>query len=95
MAIPPPVPGRPAVTRRVRADWILLGGITLVCLALLLLQWRWTGEFARAERVRLRAVLAGLAQRMAQTFDENLRSNCLALLPLNAEPQADAERAHL
>src|SRR5207244_13551432 len=66
MATPLPTHEWPAVTRTFRADWVLLGLITLVCLTLSLLQWRWTGEFARAESVRLRAVLSDQTQRMAQ-----------------------------
>jgi signal transduction histidine kinase len=96
MAASSPTHERPALARTFRTDWVLLGLITLVCLSLSLLQWRWTGEFARAESVRLRAVLADQTQRMAQAFDDDLRSNCMALLPRSAElRQGGAERAHL
>lgn len=96
MATSSPLHERPVATKAVRTDWVLLALITLVCLTLSMLQWRWTGEFARAERVRLRVVLADQTQRMAQTFDENLRSSCMALLPGSAElRQGGAERTHL
>src|SRR5689334_11732033 len=85
MANPAPTRARLAVPRTLRTDWILLGLITLACVTLSVLQWRWTGEFARAERVRLQAALVDQTQRMAQAFDENLRANCLELIPGSAE----------
>ena len=72
-------------SRRFGLDWALLGLITLVCIVLSLLQWRWTGEFALAERVRLEAVLNEQTQHLAQAFDEELKAACVALLPSAAE----------
>lgn len=96
MSTPPPVEARHTRPKRtLRMDWVMLGLITIACLALSLLQWRWTGEFAKAERVRLRAALTDQTQRMAQAFDESIRTNCLELLPSSAElRQASAEQVH-
>ncbi len=64
-----------------RIEWALLGVIALVCAVLSFLQYRWTGELSRAEPAFLRAGLNDRVRRMAQTFNEEIRENCVALLP--------------
>jgi signal transduction histidine kinase len=71
--------------RQNRLEWALLGLIAFVCLGLSILQYRWTGEFSRAERARLRSGLTEQAGRLTRAFDEELRQSCRALLPGSTE----------
>ena len=66
-------------------EWALLGIIAIVCAVLSFLQYRWTGELSRAEPAFLRAGLNDQVRRLTQSFNEELRENCLALLPETAE----------
>jgi hypothetical protein len=53
----------------------------LLCAALTVMQYRWTGEVARAEAVRLRGKLDEQAQGVARAFDAELSSSCDQLIP--------------
>src|ERR1700761_109101 len=64
-----------------RMEWALLVVIAVVCVVLSFLQYRWTGELSRAEPALLRAGLNEQLRRLAQSFNEEIRENCTALLP--------------
>ena len=66
-------------------EWALLGIIALVCAVLSILQYRWTGELSRAEPVFLRAGLNDQVRRLTQAFNEEIRENCVSLLPEASE----------
>jgi signal transduction histidine kinase len=68
-----------------RIEWALLGIIAVVCTVLSFLQYRWTGELTRAEPALLRAGLNDQIRRLGQTFTEEIRDSCTALLPDAAE----------
>lgn len=55
--------------------------LAVLCLLLLGMQYRWTGEISRAESNRLRATLGESLQRLGQSFDSELRATCEQLLP--------------
>jgi signal transduction histidine kinase len=62
-------------------EWAFVGSLALLCATLTGLQYRWTGELARAELSRLGENLREQAARMAGRFDAELTENCTALLP--------------
>jgi signal transduction histidine kinase len=68
-----------------RIEWALLAIIAVVCAVLAFLQYRWTGELSRAEPALLRNGLNEQVRRLAQSFNEEIRENCLLLLPEAAE----------
>ena len=79
-----------------RLELALLGLIAIVCAGLSILQYRWTGEVSRAERVQLRSGLNDQVLRLARAFDEEIRENCRVLLPDGAQlREAGVRQAHL
>lgn len=62
-------------------EGVFLGLLALLCLVLLVIQYRWTGELSRAEGVRLRASLSEGLQALGRAFDTELRESCMELLP--------------
>jgi signal transduction histidine kinase len=78
------------------ADWLLGGLMFLLCAALTVMQYRWTGEVARAEAVRLRGNLDEQAQGVARAFDAELSSSCDQLIPQRQDfADQSRESAHL
>jgi signal transduction histidine kinase len=63
----------------------LIGLILALCALCAVLQWRWTGEVARAETARMQGNLDEQAQRMARAFDAELAAACEQLVPKRAE----------
>lgn len=59
--------------------------LAVLCLVLLVIQYRWTGEISRAENTRLRASLGEALKRLGGAFDAELRESCLVLLPTAEE----------
>lgn len=77
-------------------DWLLGGGMFLLCTALTVMQYRWTGEVARAEAVRLRGNLDEQARAVARAFDAELSSSCDQLIPQRQDfADQTRESAHL
>jgi signal transduction histidine kinase len=64
-----------------RLEWALWGLIAIVCAGLSVLQYRWTGEMSRAERVRLGSGLNEQTGRLTRAFDDELRESCRAMIP--------------
>jgi hypothetical protein len=62
-------------------EWALLALIAVVCAVLSFLQYRWTGELAKAEPALVRAGLNDQLRRLSQAFNTDIRENCTALLP--------------
>lgn len=78
------------------ADWLLGGFMFVLCAGLTVLQYRWTGEIARAEMTRLRGNLAEQAQAFAHEFDAELSAACSQLTPDRADFESQSpEAAHL
>jgi signal transduction histidine kinase len=63
------------------ADWLFGGVMFLLCAVLTVLQYRWTGEVANAEMIRLRGNLDQQAHALTRAFDAELSSTCDQLLP--------------
>jgi len=63
------------------SDWVLGGFMLLLCAGLTVLQYRWTGEIANAELIRLRGNLDEQARALARSFDTELSDGCDQLLP--------------
>lgn len=68
-----------------RLEWALVVLLGVICVGLSALQYRWTGEFSRAERVRMRGGLENSMRRMVRSFDGEIRADCQLLLPTAAE----------
>ena len=64
-----------------RIEWALLVLIGVVCLGFSVLQYRWTGEVSRAERLRLRSGLDDQVHRLSRAFDNEIGESCSALVP--------------
>jgi signal transduction histidine kinase len=64
-----------------RIEWALLAVIAVVCAVLSFLQYRWTGELSKAEPALLRAGLNDQLHRLSQAFNNEIRDNCMMLLP--------------
>jgi len=59
------------------------------------LQYRWTGEVSRAERARLRSGLEEQVGRLVRAFDDEIRENCVVLMPEARELREEGEeKAH-
>ncbi|MCI0534656.1 MAG: HAMP domain-containing histidine kinase [Verrucomicrobiales bacterium] len=67
--------------KRPYADWLLGGMMLLLCAALTVLQYRWTGEVARAEASRLRGNLDEQTRALGRAFDAELAASCDQLRP--------------
>ena len=65
----------------------------VLCAVLTALQYRWTGEIARAEAERLRANIAQPARELARAFDAELTAACTQLIPTSAETDAKGREA--
>lgn len=78
------------------ADWLLGSFMFLLCAGLTVLQYRWTGEVARAEMSRLRGNLAEQARALAREFDAELGASCDQLTPDRTDfANQTREAAHL
>lgn len=66
-----------------RAWWTSasIGLLAVLCLILILLQYRWTGEVARAEQERLKASLQSAVDRFSRDFNSELASAAGDLVP--------------
>lgn len=62
-------------------EWGFVVFLLLLCAALTMLQFRWTGEIARGEAERLRGNLEGQAAALGRDFDAELTASCDALKP--------------
>src|SRR4051794_9067606 len=71
--------------RQTLLEWGFLAAMVGLCSGLTALQYRWTGELARAEVQRLRGNLTGQSQLLAQDFDNELAAACTRLLPSASE----------
>jgi signal transduction histidine kinase len=63
------------------SDWMFGGLMFLLCATLTVLQYRWTGQVAHAELIRLRGNLGEQSQALARAFDAELRASCDQLMP--------------
>ncbi len=67
--------------RQAGREGVFLGVLALVCAALTVLQFRWTGELARAEFDRLAARQGEAAEDFCRGFEEELEGSIRALVP--------------
>ena len=77
-------------------DWLILGGFAIACALLCWLEFRWTGEIAQAEHLRLQDSLTRRLTQTASDLDNSIRVNVQALLPeanqLEGRDAADVQR---
>ena len=71
--------------RQTRIEWAFLAAMVVLCSGLTALQYRWTGELARAEVVRLRANLGEQSQLVVRGFDDELAAAGTQLPPSGSE----------
>jgi signal transduction histidine kinase len=70
-----------ARNKQTYTDWMFGGLMFLLCAGLTVLQYRWTGEIANAELIRLRGNLDEQSRALARAFDAELSDSCDHLLP--------------
>lgn len=87
------LPGMELRRQRNSAEWIFVVAMVLLCGTLTVLQYRWTGEVARAEMTRLRESLTQQAGLLANTFDAELAKSCAVLVPTADELDKDDRQA--
>lgn len=66
-------------------EWGLLGCMGVLCVGLSVLQYRWTGDLARAEQGRVHATLARQVPRLGETFNRQIEAATEALRPDGSE----------
>jgi signal transduction histidine kinase len=68
-----------ARSKHAYTDWMFGGLMFLLCVGLTVLQYRWTGEIANAELIRMRSSLDDQSRAMARAFDMELSESCSQL----------------
>lgn len=82
-------------TMHPRAEWLFMAALVLLCGILTAVQYRWTGDLARAEAERLGGNFAGRVQQLCQELDAELVRLTDALIPTGQELVAmGMEKAH-
>jgi signal transduction histidine kinase len=74
-----------ADNKQTYTDWMFGALMFVLCAGLTVLQYRWTGEIANAELIRLRGNLDEQSRALAHAFDAELSDNCEQLLPPRGE----------
>lgn len=69
------------IERRAWWSWASIGLLAVLCLILILLQYRWTGEVARAEQERLKTSLQSAVDRFSREFNSELAAVVADLIP--------------
>ena len=84
-----------ALEKNNAAEWGFVLAMIALCATLTALQYRWTGDLARAEMTRLRANLGEQARQLTLAFDSDLAAGSSALLPTRTEvEELGSEAAH-
>lgn len=73
--------------------WLFVFVLMVLCSSLTILQYRWTGDVARAEMTMMRQSLARQAERLCNAFDEELVASRAALVPTVRELEEGAREA--
>ncbi|MEA3210590.1 MAG: hypothetical protein QOE70_3647 [Chthoniobacter sp.] len=77
-------------------EWGFVVLMVVLCATLTALQYRWTGEVARAEMTRLGGNLRDQAQLLGRAFDSEFTESCMDLLPTASElNELGREAAHV
>ncbi len=85
-----------ASNRQTLLDWGFSGLMFLLCAVLTVLQYRWTGEVARAEIISLRSNLDEQAHAFTRAFDAELDDNAALIFPQSSEfAKKSIEAVHL
>jgi signal transduction histidine kinase len=69
------------LARRPWHAWASVGLLAILCGVLAVVQYRWVGELAVAERSRLREELQSRLSVLSRNFNEEITRACIALLP--------------
>jgi signal transduction histidine kinase len=72
-------------TKKNRTEWLFVATMVGVCGILAVLQYRWTGDVARAEMTLLRDGLSRQAGELCKAFDAQLLKSRMALVPTATE----------
>ena len=78
--------------RRALASWFFVGALFALCGVLGVLQYRWIGAVAVADRERLQDSLQASLNRLSQDLNSEIGAACRAVLPVNGRAP-DAESA--
>src|SRR5689334_25299671 len=75
--------------------WAALGMLAAMCAILAVLQYRWTGEIAGAERTRLHDELQARLNTFSRAFNQEVMAACQALFPSSDDlERIDREKAY-
>ena len=77
----------PLRTRRAWLPWFSVALLALLCATLAVLQYRWTGEIANAERARLQDELQSHLDTASHAFNDNLSTALRTLTPNDSQIQ--------
>jgi len=77
----------PLRTRRAWLPWFSVALLALLCATLAVLQYRWTGEIANAERARLQDELLSHLDTASHAFNDNLSTALRTLTPNDSQIQ--------
>lgn len=82
-------------TNRNRTEWLFVVTMVGVCGTLAVLQYRWTGNVARAEMTLMRESLSRQAEQLCKAFDAELVESRAALVPTaNELDNSTREKVH-
>ena len=78
------------------SEWSFIAVLAVLCGILTVMQYRWTGDLARAESERLGANFGDRVQAIANEFDAQLEDACATLVPSSRDlSDLGVEKAHL
>lgn len=82
--------------RDAKQGWWLLAGLTAVCIAMAILQFRWTGELSRGESERRRSDLVSRLELLSRAVDAEFGTQLRALIPDPPEVEGGSwQEAHI
>jgi signal transduction histidine kinase len=83
----------PDLRRQAWLSWASIALLGLLCAILAILQYRWIGEIAGAERGRLRDELQSRLFAVRTSFNDELSKSASALIPVAAQAAAEGREA--
>ena len=83
----------PDFRRQAWLSWASIALLGVLCAILAVLQYRWIGEIAGAERGRLRDELQSRLYAIRATFNDEISKSCYALMPSGEQAEHEGREA--